>query len=48
MTPPTCIAKPGLGAMAAARGRVDHAPQLGGDETLARPLALNLQRVNAP
>ena len=48
MTPPPCIAKPGLRVMAAAWGRVDHAQQLGGDEILARPLALNLQRVNAP
>jgi hypothetical protein len=48
MTPPPCIAKPGLGVMAAASGRVDHPPQLGGDEIVARPLALNLQRGNAP
>jgi hypothetical protein len=48
MTPPPCIAKPGPGVTAAASGWVDHAPQLGGDETLARPLALNLQRGNAP
>jgi hypothetical protein len=47
MTPPSCIAKPGLGAMAAAWGWVVHVPLLGGDEMLARPLALNLQRVNA-